>query len=89
MDGTQVASLDIAIQGAWRDRIQAPHQGIRRPADRRRVATSEESRGWRVEGGLPLVIGGEFVGAIGVSGVTGPQDSLVAAAGAAATATMK
>ncbi|MEO1766120.1 GlcG/HbpS family heme-binding protein [Thiobacter aerophilum] len=36
-----------------------------------------------VEGGLPLVVEGEVVGAIGVSGVTSEQDGLIAQAGAA------
>jgi glc operon protein GlcG len=39
-----------------------------------------------VEGGLPLWIGGEIVGSIGVSGVQSSQDGEVAAAGAAAVA---
>jgi len=90
MDGTQVASLDIS-QFKARGAI-----GFKRPTkeheDRLAGGASNLLKiPWAapVEGGLPLVIGGEFVGAIGVSGVTGPQDSLVAAAGAAATATMK
>ena len=37
-----------------------------------------------IEGGLPLLIDGQVVGAIGVSGVTSAQDGQVAAAGAAA-----
>ena len=37
-----------------------------------------------IEGGLPLLVDGKIVGAIGVSGVTGEQDSMVAAAGVAA-----
>jgi uncharacterized protein GlcG (DUF336 family) len=37
-----------------------------------------------IEGGLPLVVGGKVIGAIGVSGGTAPQDGVVAAAGAAA-----
>ena len=36
-----------------------------------------------VEGGVPVVVGGEFLGAIGVSGGTSPQDGQVAAAGLA------
>jgi len=36
-----------------------------------------------VEGGLPLVVDGEIVGSIGVSGVQSSQDGQVAAAGAA------
>jgi glc operon protein GlcG len=37
-----------------------------------------------VEGGLPLIVDGEVVGSIGVSGVQSSQDGQVAAAGAAA-----
>jgi len=37
-----------------------------------------------VEGGVPLVVNGAIIGAIGVSGVTSEQDGVVAAAGAAA-----
>jgi glc operon protein GlcG len=37
-----------------------------------------------VEGGLPIVVDGEVVGSIGVSGVQSSQDGQVAAAGAAA-----
>jgi uncharacterized protein GlcG (DUF336 family) len=36
-----------------------------------------------LEGGLPLVAGGKVVGSIGVSGMSSPEDGLVAAAGAA------
>jgi len=36
-----------------------------------------------VEGGIPLVVGGKIVGAIGASGGTSEQDGMVAAAGAA------
>ena len=37
-----------------------------------------------VEGGVPVVVGGKVIGAIGVSGVTSAQDALVAQAGVAA-----
>jgi uncharacterized protein GlcG (DUF336 family) len=36
-----------------------------------------------IEGGLPLMMGGKIVGAIGVSGVTSAQDGQIAAAGSA------
>jgi len=36
-----------------------------------------------VAGGVPIVVNGEFVGAVGVSGATAAQDAQVAAAGAA------
>ena len=90
MDGTQVASLDIAPFKA-RGAI-----GFKRPTKEfeDRVAKGAPqilNVPWMapVEGGLPLVIGGEFVGAIGVSGVTSQQDGVVAAAGAAVAAAMK
>ena len=35
-----------------------------------------------IEGGLPLLVGGEVIGAIGVSGMQSGQDAQVAAAGA-------
>jgi glc operon protein GlcG len=39
-----------------------------------------------LEGGIPLVVDGEMVGAIGVSGVTAQQDGMIAQAGADALA---
>jgi glc operon protein GlcG len=39
-----------------------------------------------VEGGVPIVVNGQVVGAVGVSGVTSPQDAQVAQAGASAVA---
>ena len=90
MDGTQVASIDIAPFKA-RGAI-----GFKRPTkefEDRVAKGAPQIIGvpWMapVEGGLPLVIGGELVGAIGVSGVTSQQDGVVAAAGAAVAATMK
>jgi uncharacterized protein GlcG (DUF336 family) len=41
-----------------------------------------EARPIASEGGLPLVVNGKLIGAIGVSGGTGQQDGVVAAAGA-------
>lgn len=37
-----------------------------------------------IQGGLPIVVGGKFAGAIGVSGVTSQQDEQVASAGLSA-----
>ncbi len=90
MDGTQVASIDIC-QFKARGAI-----GFKRPTKEfeDRVAKGAPqvlNVPWMapVEGGLPLVVGGEFVGAIGVSGVTSQQDGVAAAAGAAVAAAMK
>lgn len=35
-----------------------------------------------VEGGLPIIVGGKIIGAVGVSGVNADQDGVVAKAGA-------
>ncbi len=37
-----------------------------------------------LQGGLPIVVGGRVIGAVGVSGATSAQDEMVAAAGIAA-----
>jgi uncharacterized protein GlcG (DUF336 family) len=87
MDGTQTASVEIAIAKA---RSAA---GFRRP--------TREMAGWiaggetallalpgllPVEGGVPLLWNGQVVGALGVSGATAEQDGAVAREGAAALA---
>lgn len=42
-----------------------------------------------LEGGLPIVVGGQVIGAIGVSGVTSQQDGQIAKAGATFAADLK
>ena len=34
-----------------------------------------------IDGGLPIVVGGKIIGAVGVSGVTSAQDAQIAKAG--------
>lgn len=89
MDATQTASVNVAIGKArsaalykrltkvFQDVLAAGGDGLRALQLDRVVA---------VEGGLPLVIDGKFVGAIGVSGGTSAQDGIVAKAGADALA---
>ncbi len=89
MDGTQIASIEIAPFKA-RSAV-----GFKRPT---REFGERLSKGetyllrvpWLApfEGGVPLVIGGELVGAIGVSGMSSQQDGVVAAAGVAAASAM-
>jgi uncharacterized protein GlcG (DUF336 family) len=86
MDGTQVASATIAVEKA-RSSVQ-----FKRPTKALQDALAAGGDGLRilglpgavpVEGGIPLVVQGKIVGAIGVSGGTSPQDGQCAAAGAA------
>jgi glc operon protein GlcG len=89
MDDTQFMSVDVARQKA-----QAA-AGFRRPTKAFEDTVSAGGGGLRLlgiagivpsEGGVPLVLDGRMVGAIGVSGVTSQQDGQIAAAGAAALA---
>ena len=85
MDDTQVGSVGVAIAKArsaarfkrptkaFQDAVAAGGEGLRILALEGAVP---------VEGGLPLVVGGRIVGAIGASGGTSQQDGVVAQAGA-------
>jgi glc operon protein GlcG len=84
IDGTQNGSSDVAEQKA---RTSA---AFKRPSKLIEDAvTSGKSQYLRlpgaipIEGGVPLVIDGKVVGAIGVSGATSQQDGVCANAGAA------
>lgn len=65
MDGTQYAG-NMAIDKA-----------VTAARFRRATTASDADK----VGGLPIVIGGKLVGAIGITGGSGPQDAQVAAAG--------
>src|SRR5262245_6752518 len=87
LDGTQYGSVNVSQRKAQ------TAIGFKRPSK-----TFEEGvAGGRnallglpgatpLEGGIPLVAGGEMIGAIGVSGVTSQQDGQIAQAGADALA---
>ena len=77
MDDTQIGSADVCIEKArsaarfkrstkaFQDTLAAGGEGLR---------ILGISGAVPVEGGLPLVVGGAIVGAIGLSGGTSPQD---------------
>ncbi len=84
MDDTQTASIWVAQDKGRSAAI------YRRPTKVMEDAVAGGGAGVRflnlrdastVEGGLPIVIGGKIIGAIGVSGVTSPQDGIIAKAG--------
>jgi len=85
MDGTQVASVNIA-QDKARSSVR-----FKRPTKAMQDVLAAGGAGVRflalqgaipVEGGLPIVIDGKIVGAIGASGGTSEQDGQAAKAGA-------
>lgn len=87
MDGTQTGSVNVSIAKSrsaalfkrptkvFQEMLASGGAGVRVLALERAVP---------IEGGVPLVIKGEIVGAIGASGGSSDQDGVVAGAGAAA-----
>jgi glc operon protein GlcG len=89
MDATQTGSVAVAIDKARSAAL------FKRPTKAFQDMLAAGGEGWRVlglqgaipiEGGVPIVIDGKIVGAIGVSGGTSPQDGQCARAGADAAA---
>lgn len=85
MDNTQLGSANVAIDKARSAAL------FKRPTKALQDALAAGGDGWRilrvqgavpVEGGIPLVMDGKIVGAIGVSGATSAQDAQCAKAGA-------
>lgn len=86
MDGTQNASPALAVAKArasvlfrratkaFADQFAAGNTGFMSfPNDARPIAS---------EGGIPIIVGGKIIGAIGASGGTGQHDGVAATAGA-------
>jgi glc operon protein GlcG len=85
LDNTQSGSVEIAI-GKARTSLD-----FRRPSKALQDVVAGGGAGLRLlsvrnmlalEGGVPVIVDGKIVGAIGVSGVTSEQDAQVAIAGA-------
>lgn len=82
LDNTQFGSIDVAIQKA-RAAI-----AFRRPTKVWEEHISDGRMRYLglpgtlpIEGGLPITVNGQFIGAIGVSGVRSNQDAQIAQAG--------
>ena len=87
MDGTQIASVIVAQEkAACAIRFKRPTKALEEAVAGGRIVVMKLAGAIPVEGGLPIVVEGQAVGAIGVSGGTSPQDGVVAAAGLAALA---
>ena len=84
MDGTQTGSIDVAIGKA------RTAMAFKRPTKvfdelaKTRPAILTLGDVTLLEGGVPIKAGDQFVGAVGVSGVTSVQDAQIAEAGIAA-----
>lgn len=85
IDGTQTGSIDVAIGKARTSAaFKRPTKVFDELAKTRPSITSISPNAVLLEGGVPVVVGGQLVGAVGVSGVTSQQDAQIAEAGIAA-----
>lgn len=85
IDGTQVGSVDVAQEKARSAvKFKRPTKAFEDNLVGGRQAILKLPGAMPVEGGLPFMVDGMVLGAIGVSGVTSQQDGVVAAAGLAA-----
>jgi glc operon protein GlcG len=86
-DGTQTGSIDVAIKKAQTAiAFKRPTKVFEDAVSGGRNVILALPGALPIEGGVPLSAGGQIVGAIGVSGVTAPQDGQIAKAGADAVA---
>ncbi|HHX82516.1 MAG TPA: heme-binding protein [Pseudomonadaceae bacterium] len=74
-DKARTAALYKRPSKAFQDMVAGGGLGLRVMTMRNVIAA---------EGGVPLVVDGKIIGAVGVSGVNSDQDGIVATAGAAA-----
>jgi len=81
MDGAQLGSMQVSIdKGRSALLFKRPTKALEDAVAGGRVVVMKLANAIPVEGGLPLIADGEFVGAIGISGGTSPQDGQVAQA---------
>ncbi len=84
-DGTQLGSIIVAQEKSRTAlNFKRPTKALEDSVLSGRVHMMSLPGITSVEGGVPLIVDGEIVGSIGVSGVQSAQDGQVAAAGAAA-----
>ena len=84
LDGAPYSSVDVArAKARTAARFRRPTRSLDSALTAGRVAILGLEGATPVEGGVPIVLNGEVVGAVGVSGVTSAQDAQVAQAGAA------
>ena len=84
LDDTQVASVNVGIDKARTAAIfRRPSKVFEDQVKHGRVAALALQGAVALQGGVPIVVEGKVIGAIGVSGETPDQDEEIAFAGAA------
>ena len=87
MDGTQTGSIDVAVRKAKTAMaFKRPTKVFDELAKTRPSIVTLGGDAVLLEGGIPIKVGEQVIGAIGVSGVTSQQDAQIAEAGIAALA---
>ena len=87
MDGVQSGSVEVSQRKAETAmRFKRPTKVFEEGIAGGRTALVTLPGAVPLEGGIPLSLDGEMIGAIGVSGVTSQQDGMIAQAGADALA---
>ncbi|GKS68455.1 uncharacterized conserved protein GlcG, DUF336 family [Nitrosomonas sp. PY1] len=82
LDDTQFGSIQIAIEKARAAiALRRPTKVLEDNINQGHLRYLNLPGALPIEGGLPIVINGQFVGAIGVSGVRSNQDAQIAQAG--------
>lgn len=85
IDGTQTGSIDVAIAKAkTAAAFKRPTKFFEDAAKTRPGIVTLWPTAVMIEGGVPVFVGQQLLGAVGVSGGTSQQDALVAEAGIAA-----
>jgi uncharacterized protein GlcG (DUF336 family) len=81
MDDTQIGSIEVAqAKGRSAVAFKRPTKAFEDAVAGGRTAVLRLPGAVPIEGGLPIIVDGKVIGAIGVSGGTSPQDGEVAKA---------
>lgn len=87
LDDTQVASVNVGIDKARTAAIyRRPSKVFEDQVKNGRVSALALHGAVALQGGVPIIVGGNVIGAIGVSGETPSQDEDIALVGAAVAA---
>ncbi|MBP3193870.1 GlcG/HbpS family heme-binding protein [Natronogracilivirga saccharolytica] len=85
LPGTQIASIDVAIEKAVTSvYYERPTKAFQNGVADGNMSLLSLPHFSAFEGGVPIIVDDEIIGAIGVSGVTPEQDGIIANAGAEA-----
>jgi len=87
MDGVQTGSIEVAIRKAKTAvAFKRPTRLFEEAVAKGRTVLVALPGGMPFEGGVPITVGKEVIGAVGVSGATAQQDGMIAQAGVDALA---